>query len=145
MPAQHKDPVPMTGPGSLTFAAWRPDPHRRYVCLAELLVRLGSFGLDLVWKVDLPDGPPGRSRPDEWAAAREGIGSLRLLSLVTPEVQFVDGNYDGYDADGRLVLELQEFDSTSWDVRSADPWVLDEVRRWFPDARPSPPGAWGDA
>ncbi|MGW6940569.1 hypothetical protein ACWGF3_16440 [Streptomyces xanthophaeus] len=132
-------PVP-----SLTFAAWRPGPPPRYVPLAELLVRLGSFGLGLTWKVDLPDAPHGWIPSHEWATARHGIGTLRLLALVTPEVQFVDGNYDGYDADGRLVLELQEFDSTSWDVRSVDPWVLDEVRRWFPDARPSPPGAWGE-
>lgn len=134
----------MTAPVSLTFAAWRPGPPQRYVTLAELLVRLGSFGLDLTWKVDL-DESPGLHPRDEWAEAEAeaGIGTLRLLALVTPGLQLVDGNYDGYTADGRLVVELQEFDSSSWDVRTADPWLLDAIPRWFPDAEPSPPGVWG--
>ena len=37
------------GMRGIRFRAWRGE---HYVTLAELLVRLGSFGLDLTWRVE---------------------------------------------------------------------------------------------
>ncbi|MFF3595455.1 hypothetical protein [Kitasatospora indigofera] len=134
---------------SFTFAAWRDssDPAtgqvtRRYVTLAELLVRLGSFGLGLTWKVRT-DHP----RLDAACAALEGastgvgIGTLELLAQAAPGLQTVDGDFRGYSG-GELVVTLREFDSTSWDVCTADAQVLREVRENYPDAAPTPPGDW---
>ncbi|MER7343298.1 hypothetical protein ABT403_36400 [Streptomyces sp. NPDC000075] len=36
----------------ITFRAWR---GKHYVTLAELLVRLSSFGLDLTWRVEFDE------------------------------------------------------------------------------------------
>ncbi|MFG3001449.1 hypothetical protein [Streptomyces sp. NPDC048340] len=132
----------MTAPVPLTFSAWRDGPPKRYVTLAELLLRMGEFALELTWTVEVYE--EGVHPELERAAALGRIGTLELLALVAPARQLVDGDYDGYDAGGRLVLELQEFDGTSWDLRTAEPLVLDAVRRWFPDAEPSPPGAWDE-
>ncbi|MEU7295203.1 hypothetical protein AB0A76_18615 [Streptomyces exfoliatus] len=41
-----------SGMKGITFPAWR---GKHYVTLAELLVRLGSFGLDLTWRVELDE------------------------------------------------------------------------------------------
>ncbi|MFC9328800.1 hypothetical protein [Kitasatospora sp. NPDC057015] len=134
---------------SLTFAAWREvgdrtagHVARRYVTLAELLVRLGSFGLDLTWKVRT-DHP----RLDAACAVLEststgtGIGTPELLALAAPDLQTVDGDFKGYSA-GELVVILREFDSTSWDVCTADERLLREIRENYPDAEPTPPGEW---
>ncbi|MEU9800617.1 hypothetical protein [Streptomyces sp. NPDC051000] len=131
----------MTGPRSLTFSAWRPGPPPSYVSAAEMLVRLGSFGLELTWRVRIHE----RGVHPELEALIEGprVETLLLLALLAPRRQLIDADFDGYAADGALVVELQEFDSSAWDVRTRDPWLLDALPRWFPDAAPSPPSAWG--
>ncbi len=134
---------------SLTFAAWRDvsdrstgQVTRRYVTLAELLVRLGGYGLGLTWKVRLYDTQLGARFPQlESASTDAGIGTLDLLALAAPDLQTVDGDFEGY-ADGELVLILREFDSTSWDVCTADERVLREFRETYPDAEPTPHGEW---
>lgn len=113
----------------LVFRAWR-GPH--YVTLAELLVRLGSFGLGLLWRVECDE---------EWDLTTElerrsegnGMDTLTLLSLTTPGVQLVDAEARGY-ADGSLVVVLTEVDSTHWDVRSVDEHVLNELPHHYPDS-----------
>ncbi|MGW1211868.1 hypothetical protein ACWD5F_19810 [Streptomyces sp. NPDC002499] len=40
------------GMKGITFPAWH---GKHYVTLAELLVRLGSFGLDLTWRVEFDE------------------------------------------------------------------------------------------
>ncbi|GHF53764.1 hypothetical protein GCM10018790_34490 [Kitasatospora xanthocidica] len=113
----------------ITFRAWR-GPH--YVTLAELLVRLGGFGLGLRWRVECDE---------EWdltaelarRSAGDGMDTLTLLSLVAPGVQLIDAEARGF-AEGALVVVLAEVDSSLWDVRAADGRVLDELRRQFPDA-----------
>ncbi|MFD9336947.1 hypothetical protein ACFWBF_21480 [Streptomyces sp. NPDC060028] len=64
----------MTAPLSLTFTAWREGPPKRYVTLAELLVRMGDFGMDLTWRVRLYD--EGIHPELERAAAGDRIGTL---------------------------------------------------------------------
>lgn len=137
----HVPPVPQM----VSFAAWRDDgdPHgRRYVTLAELLVRLGSFGLGLVWKARVFEGEPHPvfARLEEVSAGR-GIPTLELLATEAPYLQAVDADFEGW-AGGELVLTLREFDSSSWDVRTAEPWVLEEIRRHYPDATPLTRAAW---
>ncbi|MEV6192849.1 hypothetical protein AB0M19_10635 [Streptomyces sp. NPDC051920] len=129
---------------SITFAAWRdrlPGQNgasgRHYVTLAELLVRLGSFGLGLTWKVwiDAARLVP-RFAEIEKASSGAGIGTLELLALVAPDLQFVDADFAGYAGD-ELRVVLREFDSTSWDLCTADASVVREIRRHFPDAVPT--------
>ncbi len=47
--------------------------------------------------------------------------------MEAPHIQAVDADFDGC-AGGELMLTLREFDSSSWDVRTADTWVLSEAR-----------------
>ncbi|MEU2835183.1 hypothetical protein ABZ667_42385 [Streptomyces lavendulae] len=119
----------------VTFAAWRNDAlhsgrptDRRYVTLAELLVRLGSYGLGLTWKAQMfdKDPHPAFARMME-ASAGTGIPTLELLAMDV-HLQAVDGDFEGYSGN-ELVLTLREFDSSSWDVRTADAWVLSEIQR----------------
>ncbi|MFB7545171.1 hypothetical protein ACFC0N_35330 [Streptomyces zaomyceticus] len=126
---------------SITFAAWRDAPPRKggaaarhYVTLAELLVRLGGFGLGLTWKVQIHDIPTSEV---EKASAGAGIGTLQLLARVAPDRQFIDGDFAGYEGD-ELRVVLREFDSTSWDLCTDDDAVLAEFSRQYPDAAPTP-------
>jgi hypothetical protein len=139
------EPAPMgRSPGafqSVRFAAWRDCPPgqdrastRYYVTLAELLVRLGSFGLGLTWKVRIYDA---QFTEIEKASSGVGIGTLELLALVAPDLQFVDGDFAGYAGD-ELRVVLREFDSTSWDVCTTDASVTWEICRHYPDAVPTP-------
>ncbi|MEU7468627.1 hypothetical protein AB0A94_08725 [Streptomyces sp. NPDC044984] len=129
---------------SITFAAWRDRlpgqdraSDRYYVTLAELLVRLGSFGLGLTWKVRIDDARPVTGFAEiEKASSGTGIGTLELLALVAPDLQFVDADFAGYAGD-ELKVVLREFDSTSWDLCAADASVVREIRRHFPDAVPT--------
>lgn len=133
---------------SITFAAWRDGApcssgaaRRHYVTLAELLVRLGSFGLGLTWKARIDDTQHTVFAEMERASVGSGIGTLELLALAAPHLQAVDAVFWGY-ADRDLVVILREVDSTSWDVCTANEWVLCEIRRHYPDASPTPSRAW---
>jgi hypothetical protein len=123
---------------SVTFAAWRDDGSgRRYVTLAELLVRLGSRGLDLRWRARIEDASshPLLARIEQ-ACAGAPIGTLDLLALVAPDLQTVDGDFAGYAGD-ELVVVLREIDSTSWDFCTTDAAAMREIRRCYPDAVPT--------
>ncbi|MEV7595793.1 hypothetical protein AB0O91_00200 [Kitasatospora sp. NPDC089797] len=129
---------------SITFAAWRDrlpgqarQSNRYYVTLAELLVRLGSFGLGLTWRVRIDDARLVARFAEIQMASSGGIGTLELLALVAPDLQFVDGEFAGYAGD-ELRVVLREFDSTSWDLCTADASVVREIRRHYPDAVPTP-------
>ncbi|MER5950178.1 hypothetical protein ABT127_29410 [Streptomyces sp. NPDC001904] len=140
------DPRPTTQ--MISFAAWRDSaPHvghvagRHYVTLAELLVRLGSYGLGLTWRTQVFDD---HLHPDFAKLARasaHGIPTFELLAMDAPYLQAVDADFEGY-AGSELVLTLREFDSSKWDVRTADEWVLSEIRRHYPDARPMTADEW---
>ncbi|MFG2842901.1 hypothetical protein ACGF12_06945 [Kitasatospora sp. NPDC048296] len=123
---------------SVTFAAWREDgAGRRYVTLAELLVRLGSFGLDLQWRARIYEAPScAKFARIEEACVDAPIGTLDLLAMVAPDLQTVDGDFAGY-ADGELAVVLREFDSTSWDFWTADAGAMREILRHYPDAAPT--------
>ncbi|NKQ28746.1 hypothetical protein HF200_31430 [Streptomyces galbus] len=114
----------------ITFSAWR---GKRYVTLAELLVRLGSSGLDLTWRVACDEMVDPRCAELERRSAGDGMDTLTLLSLTTPFLQLIDAEAQG-SAEGRTVIVLTEVDSSSWEVRAADERVLGELRRRFPDA-----------
>ncbi len=101
-------------------------------------MRLGSFGLGLTWKVRIDDVRlVTRFAEIEKASSGAGIGTLELLALVAPDLQFVDADFAGY-AGNELRVVLREFDSTSWDLCTADPSVIRAIRKHFPDAVPTP-------
>ncbi|MFJ4332567.1 MULTISPECIES: hypothetical protein [unclassified Streptomyces] len=98
--------------------------------LAELLVRLGSFGLDLTWRIEFAEIVDPRCVEMERRSADVGMDTLTLLSLTTPSLQLIDAEARGF-AEDQLVLILTEFDSSSWDVRAADERVLSELRHYY--------------
>ncbi|MFI5855732.1 hypothetical protein [Streptomyces parvulus] len=101
--------------------------------LAELLVRLGSFGLDLAWRVEFDEIVEPRCVEMERQSADGGLDTLTLLSLTTPFLQLIDAEARGFAGD-ELVIVLTEFDSSSWDVRAVDERVLSELRVHYPGA-----------
>lgn len=114
----------------ITFPAWY---GKHYVTLAELLVRLGSFGLDLMWRVEFEEIVDPRCVEMEGRSSGDGMDTLTLLSLTTPFLQLIDAEACGF-AEGELVVVLTEVDSSLWDIRSVDERVLSELRRHYPDA-----------
>ncbi|WP_343244831.1 hypothetical protein [Streptomyces sp. SID14478] len=101
--------------------------------LAELLVRLGSFGLDLTWRVECDEIVDPRCVEMEGQSADAGMDTLTLLSLTTPFLQLIDAEARGFAGDS-LVVVLTEVDSSWWDVRAVDERVLSELRHHYPGA-----------
>ncbi|MEW2130669.1 hypothetical protein [Streptomyces sp. NPDC005435] len=114
----------------ITFPAWHGE---HYVTLAELVVRLGGFGLGLTWRVEFDEFVDPRCAELKRQSAGPGMTTLTLLSLTTPFLQLIDAEARGY-AEDRLMIVLTEADSSWWDVRSADERVLHELRRHYPAA-----------
>ncbi|MEU3491218.1 hypothetical protein [Streptomyces massasporeus] len=102
--------------------------------LAELLVRLGSFVLDLTWRIEFDEIVDPRCAEMERRSADAGMDTLTLLSLTTPFLQLIDAEARGF-AEDKLVIVLTEFDSTLWDVRAVDERVLGELRNHYPGAK----------
>lgn len=117
----------VAGMKGITFPAWH---GKHYVTLAELLVRLGSFGLDLTWRVEFDEVVDPRCVEMERLSAGEGMDTLTLLSLTTPFLQLIDAEARGF-AEDKLVLVLTECDSSWWDVRAVDEGVLNELRHHY--------------
>ncbi|MFF8939240.1 hypothetical protein ACF08O_31895 [Streptomyces paradoxus] len=118
------------GMKGITFPAWH---GKHYVTLAELLVRLGSFGLDLTWRVEIDEIVDPRCLEMERRSADAGMDTLTLLSLATPFLQLIDARAHGSDRD-RVMVVLSEMDSSLWDVRAVDERVLSELRRHYQGA-----------
>ncbi|MFF4147936.1 hypothetical protein ACFY0A_43280 [Streptomyces sp. NPDC001698] len=114
----------------ITFPAWH---GKHYVTLAELLVRLGSFGLDLTWRVEFDEIVDPRCVEMERRSANDGMDTLTLLSLTSPFLQLIDAEARGFAGD-KLVVILIEADSSLWEVRAVDERVLSELRRHYPGA-----------
>lgn len=114
----------------ITFPAWH---GKHYVTLAEVVVRLGSFGLHLTRHIQCAEIVDPRCVERERRSADAGMDTLTLLSLTTPFLQLIDAEARGF-ADGELVLVLTAFDSSSWGVRAADERVLSDLRRHYPGA-----------
>jgi hypothetical protein len=109
----------------VTFPAWRGT---HYVTLAELLVRLGSFGLDLMWHVECDELVDPGCAEMRRRSAGGGMSTLTLLSLATPGLRLIDAQVFGFAAD-ELQIVLSEVDSWLWDVRTADEGIIEELRR----------------
>ncbi|MER7112992.1 hypothetical protein ABT332_00735 [Saccharomonospora azurea] len=114
----------------IMFPAWH---GKHYVTLAELLVRLGSFGLGLTWRVEFDGIVDSRCVEMERRSADGGMDTLTLLSLTTPFLQLIDAEARGF-AENKLVVTLTEADSSWWEVRAVDERVLGELRRHYPGA-----------
>ncbi|MEV7618463.1 hypothetical protein [Streptomyces sp. NPDC089799] len=99
--------------------------------LAEVLVRLGSFGRDLTWRIEFDEIVDPRCVEMERRSADAGMDTLMLLSLTTPFLQLIDAEARGFAGD-ELMLVLT--DSSSWDVRAVDERVLSELRQHYTGA-----------
>ncbi|MGW6832084.1 hypothetical protein ACWGCI_01425 [Streptomyces sp. NPDC054949] len=118
------------GMKGITFPAWH---GKHYVTLAELVVRLGSFGLDLKWHVEFDEIVDPRCAEMERRSADGGMDTLTLLSLTTPFLQLIDAEARG-SVEDRVMAVLTEVDSSLWDVRAVDEGILSELRRHYPGA-----------
>lgn len=67
----------------------------------------------------------GRGIPIDWATM------ARLAEAVS---QTIDGQFVGYDANGKPQLSLQAIDSSYWIVWSVSTETMDSVRTAFPQA-----------
>ncbi|MEU2898881.1 hypothetical protein ACWC4E_12495 [Streptomyces sp. NPDC001273] len=119
------------GMKGITFPAWH---GKHYVTLAELLVRLGSFGLDLTWRVEFDEIVDPRCVEMKRRSADAGMDTLTLLSLTTPFLQLINAEARAFAQD-KLVLVLTEFDSSLWDVRAVDERILSELRHHYLGAK----------
>ncbi|MER6564410.1 hypothetical protein ABT300_43215 [Streptomyces sp. NPDC001027] len=119
------------GMKGITFPAWQ---GKHYVTLAELLVRLGSFGLDLTWRVEFDEIVDPRCVEMASRSVGARMDTLTLLSLTTPFLQLIDAEACGFAGD-KLVLVLTECDSSWWDARAVDERVLSELRHRYPGAK----------
>jgi hypothetical protein len=81
------------GMKGITFPAWH---GKHYVTLAELLVRLGSFGLDLTWRAEFDEIVDPRCVEMASRSAGAGMDTLTLLSLTTPFLQLIDAEACGF-------------------------------------------------
>ncbi|MEK9520486.1 hypothetical protein MIU24_13925 [Streptomyces venezuelae] len=127
----HDTAAAEAGMKGITFPAWH---GRHYVTLAELLVRLGSFGLDLTWRIEFDEIVDPRCVEMERRPADTGMDTLTLLSLTTPFLQLIDADARGFAGD-ELVIVLTEFDSSWWDVRAVDERVLSELSHHYPGVK----------
>ncbi|WP_234018166.1 MULTISPECIES: hypothetical protein [unclassified Streptomyces] len=114
----------------ITFPAWCGS---HYVSLAELLVRLGSFGLGVTWRVEFDELVDPRCAEMERWSADGGMDTLTLLSLTTQSLQLIDAEARGFVGD-KMAVVLTEVDSSLWDVRVHDERILTELRRHYPEA-----------
>nr|WSX53753.1 hypothetical protein OG409_35450 [Streptomyces sp. NBC_00974] len=119
------------GMKGITFPAWH---GKHYVTLAELLVRLGSFGLDLTWRVEFDEIVDPRCAEMERRSVDAGMDTLTLLSLTAPFLQLIDAEARGF-AEDKVMVVLTEFDSSLWDVRAVDERILSELRHHYPGAK----------
>jgi hypothetical protein len=97
------------------------------------VVRLGSFGLDLKWRVDFDEIVDPRCAEIKRRSADAGMDTSTLLSLTTPFLRLIDAEARG-PAEDRVIVVLTEVDSSLWEVRSVDEGVLSELRRHYPGA-----------
>jgi hypothetical protein len=96
-------------------------------------VRLGSFGLDLMWHVECDELVDPECAEMRRRSAGGGMSTLTLLSLATPGLRLIDAQVFGFAAD-ELKIVLSEVDSWLWDVRTADEGILEELRRNYPES-----------
>lgn len=80
------------GMNGITFPAWH---GKHYVTLAELLVRLGSIGLDLTWHIEFDEIVDPRCVEMKRRSADASMDTLTLLSLTTPFLQLIDAEARG--------------------------------------------------
>jgi hypothetical protein len=78
------------------------------VTLAELLVRLGSFGLDLTWRVEFDEIVDPRCVEMASRPADAGMDTLTLLSLTTPFLQLIDAEVRGFAGDELMLVPLRQ-------------------------------------
>jgi hypothetical protein len=118
----------------VTFRAWQ---GQRYIGLAEILVQFGGFGLEIEWSCFVEEAAPepsGTQLEDLDPGTR--LDTLTLLALVAPNVQVIDGRFDGYRrGTTEMVARIRAVDSTDWDIEAMETNVLHQLAAYYPGAR----------
>jgi len=116
----------------LSIPAWEEG---RYLSLTELLILFGRYFINLKWYVRVEE-----TAPEPGAEKLDSIDPLvsmdifKLLHLVSPTVQIIDGTITASDTDdSEPKLILRAVDSSSWDIETKNTEVLSIVRSRFPE------------
>ncbi len=99
--------------------------------LAWLLLELGPEVAALRWRNSFVefDG----AGDEDVVEAADGVSTWELLRHTTPDVQVVDGRFDGYSGDA-LVVRLEAVGGESWEVNIARESMADHFLAARPDA-----------
>ncbi|MGC7093512.1 hypothetical protein ACPZ19_02490 [Amycolatopsis lurida] len=121
---------------TITFRAWRDG---RYVPLAEVLVYLGAFVVDVFWQVEIEDmtGPHPHYADLVAIPSDARVPTLDLLAMTAPSLQVIDGVFTGWSG-STVVVVVEAFDSTSWNITSTDERILTALAERYPDAQDLP-------
>jgi hypothetical protein len=117
----------------VSFPAWQ---GQRYVGLAEILVRLDGFGLEIEWRCfvdEMAPEPGGKRLADLEPGTR--LETLALLALVAPDQQVIDGRFEGYRHDGVLAARIRAVGGADWDVEAAEIEVLQQLASCYAGAQ----------
>lgn len=100
----------------LSLKSWRED---NYISFSELLDTLAHFTEQLNWTVDISDaGCSSHSEKIESFDSHLRIRTIDLVTLITPDIQIVEGDILGYNSLNELVISIRAVDGSWWDVRS---------------------------
>lgn len=121
----------------LTFRSWKGT---RYVSLAEILLIIGRFAVDLElrWYTRLIEVAPGPGAETlEALDASRGMNIFELLHLVTPDIQIIDGEVIARreDRGSGPSLVIRAVDSTFWDIETDVTCVIETLREAYPEAK----------
>ncbi|MEJ2415814.1 MAG: hypothetical protein P8Y45_02545 [Exilibacterium sp.] len=118
----------------LTIPAWK---NNHYISLAELLLLIGRFFVNLKWFVRIAEvAPEPGSELIEAIDPMKPIDIFTLLHLVTPNIQIIDGTIVATESEAATpILILRAVDSTSWDIETENNGVETIVREAFPGAQ----------
>lgn len=118
---------------NLSIPAWK-DEH--YICLAEILLVIGSFITNMQWQVKFDEVAPCEKTDElECFDSNSRISTYELLHMITPAIQVVDGEVSATDKFGvEICLLIRAVDSTSWDIETNLVDVLKAIKGAFPEA-----------
>lgn len=118
----------------ITFPAWQ---GKRYIGLAEILVRFGNLALELEWSCTIDETAPEPRGPElESLTPDIRLPTLDLLALVAPDVQVIDGQFNGYRyGTNDPTVRIRAVDSTAWDIETRNLDVLQQLVAAYQGAR----------
>ena len=129
----------------ITFPVWESGAS---VGLLDILEVLGHRVRQAFWRVRVEEAAPGSEAQRLYALSSRAdlVPGDEVLELATHGMQLIDAELVGWDqAATDPWVVIRAVDSTSWDILSIDPAVLERAQQRFAEVAPLP-GAfphWG--